>query len=114
MTATDELRRLLDERGVELSDEQMDVLLRCVESRLADGHRALERYRDMAPQHLRMARRMLDGWGVFDAKLMPAELRRFAAEDGCDAVDLAGRLLAGALGYLRFALETIEDEEVKQ
>jgi len=42
---------------------------------------------------------------------MPAELRRFAAEDGCDAVDLAGRLLAGALEYLRFALEMIEDEE---
>jgi len=71
----------------------------------------LERYRDMAPQHLRMARRMLDGWGGFDAKSMPAELRRFAAGDGCDAVDLAGRLLAGALEYLRFALEMIEDEE---
>lgn len=42
---------------------------------------------------------------------MPAQLRRFAAGDGCDAVDLAGRLLAGALEYLRFALETIEDEE---
>ena len=69
---------------------------------------SLERTLDLTPQHLRMARRMVDGWGGYSRDEMAGALRRFAREDRDDPVELAGRLLASALEYLEFALEVID------
>lgn len=70
---------------------------------------ALERYRDLTPQHLHMAQRMVDGWGGCSKVELAQRLRKFAKNDRTDKFELAARLLHSALEYLGFALEVVND-----
>ena len=69
---------------------------------------AVGRYADMAPSHIALARGMVDGWGGCSA----ADIERFAREEGDDPMELAARLLSGALEHMSVLLEVIDDGTV--
>ena len=63
------------------------------------------RFIDTAPSHIALARGMVDGWGGCSA----ADVERFARKDGVDSLELAARLLSGALEHMSVLLEVIDD-----
>ena len=63
------------------------------------------RFIDTAPSHIALARGMVDGWGGCSA----ADVERFAKEKGDDPLELAARLLSGALEHMSVLLEVIDD-----
>ena len=63
------------------------------------------RFIDTAPSHIALARGMVDGWGGCSA----ADIERFARKDGVDALELAARLLSGAMEHMSVLLEVIDD-----
>lgn len=65
----------------------------------------MARWHDMAPSHIALARGMVDGWGGCSA----ADIAAFAEEEGDVPLELAARLLSGALEHMAVLLEVIDD-----
>lgn len=66
----------------------------------------MSRYIDTLPSHISLAQGMVDGWGGCSA----ADIERFAREDGVDSLELAARLLNGALEHMAVLLEALGGE----
>lgn len=63
------------------------------------------RYIDAAPSHISLAQGMVGAWGGCSS----ADLEQFAKEDGKDPLELAARLLRGAMEHMAVLLEVIGD-----
>lgn len=66
----------------------------------------MRRYIDTLPSHISLAQGMVSAWGGCSA----ADIEQFAKEDGKDPLELAARLLNGAMEHMAVLLEALGGE----